>query len=143
MVLPPLPQEPEIECGLTNEYATFEAECPKFDSRDSYIPKLRARKNMENKESDNVSYLPAVILTYLFGLISFVGQSCIPNVTWVLPAVGVVIIGISLCLFFHARGRNIWGIESEPNKRDSSCRGLPSADRREWRDSFQNRKRTL
>ena len=105
-----------IVCGLTNEYATFEAECPKFDASDSYIAKLRARNTRKEGESDLTRELPAVIATYLFCLISSLVGDDNSNVTWGLLAVGVVIIGISLCIFFHARGCNIWRDRSKLNR---------------------------
>ncbi len=105
-----------IVCGLTNEYATFEAKCPKFDASDSYIVKLRARKNNEAGMPGLLSTLFAVIGTYLFCLISMLAGENDRNVTWVLLAVGVVIIGISLCILFHARGRNIWRDRSKLNR---------------------------
>ncbi len=111
-----------ILCGLTDEYAAFDGECPEFDASEAYIAKLRARKYMEasRKEADEpnlIRELPAVIFTYLFMLISALVGDAEPNVTWVLLAVGVVIIGISLCLFFHARGRNIGRNRSKLNRK--------------------------
>ncbi len=97
-----------IVCGLTNEYATFEVKCPEFDASDSYIAIRRDRKNKEaDNEPNHIGDLPAVFFTYLFCSISILAGENDRNVTWVLLAVGVVIIGISLCIFFHARGRNI------------------------------------
>lgn len=104
-----------IVCGLTDEYATFETECPDFDASESYIAKLRAKKDEADKP-DSIGKFPAIILTYLFCLVSQLVGDDDPNATRVLLAVGVVIIGISLCIFFHARGRNIWRDRSKLNR---------------------------
>ena len=89
-----------IICGLTNEYATFEAGAR---SSTQTIP-ISQNARLENKEADNgpnhIRDLPVVFFTYLFCLISSLVGDDNPNVTWVLLAVSVVIIGISLCIFF-------------------------------------------
>ena len=98
-------------CGLTNDYGNFQHECEQFEPSEAYFAQKRAEKWRQEEEKErtkkyNSEILGAIVLTYLWCLVSTLwGEKNFSTTLWTLLAAGAVLAGGSTAYHLYRRSQ--------------------------------------
>lgn len=97
-------------CALTDDYGDFQHECDQFEPSEAYIAKKRAERTQMEKEREQQSEIAiltgaAMVLTYIFCLVSMWHDDTPAATIQVLLAAGITLAGSGGAYYFYCRSQ--------------------------------------